>query len=124
MQLGCLPRFLRDLLLVDDAPVNIQIAQAILKDEYRLRIATDGAKGLELARTKPSPELILLDVAMPGMDGYEVCTRLKADPETRDIPVIFLTGKTDSEDETRGFSVGAVDYIHVPVVTSTGTVTS
>jgi phosphoserine phosphatase RsbU/P len=102
------------LLLVEDAPVNIQIAQAILKDDYRIRIATDGTKALELVKVRPTPELILLDVAMPGMDGYEVCTRLKADPETRDIPVIFLTGKTDSEDETHGFSVGAVDYIHKP----------
>jgi serine phosphatase RsbU (regulator of sigma subunit) len=102
------------LLLVDDAPVNIQIAQAILKDEYRLRIATDGAKALELVKAKPEPDLILLDIGMPGMDGYEVCTRLKSDPETRDIPVIFLTAKTDSEDETRGFSVGAVDYIRKP----------
>ena len=102
------------LLLVDDAPVNIQIAQAILKDEYRLRIATDGAKALELVKAKPEPDLILLDIGMPGMDGYEICTRLKSDPETRDIPVIFLTAKTDSEDETRGFSVGAVDYIRKP----------
>jgi len=102
------------LLLVDDAPVNIQIAQAILKEDYRLRIATDGVKALELVKLKPEPDLILLDVAMPGIDGYEVCARLKADAETRDIPVIFLTGKTDTEDETRGFAVGAVDYIHKP----------
>ena len=62
----------------------------------------------------PPPDLILLDVMMPEMDGYEVCIRLKADPETRDIPVIFLTGQTEIEDETRGFEVGAVDYIHKP----------
>jgi phosphoserine phosphatase RsbU/P len=102
------------LLLVDDAPVNIQVANAILKDDYRIRVATNGAKALELARMKPAPDLILLDVGMPEMDGYEVCRRLKEDPETRDIPVIFLTGKTEAEDETRGFAAGAVDYIHKP----------
>jgi serine phosphatase RsbU (regulator of sigma subunit) len=67
-----------------------------------------------MVKVTPYPDLILLDVMMPGMDGYEVCTRLKADPETRDIPVIFLTGQTETEDETRGFDVGAVDYIHKP----------
>jgi serine phosphatase RsbU (regulator of sigma subunit) len=104
----------KTLLLVDDAPVNIQIAHSILKDDYQVRVATSGAKALELAKLKPSPDLILLDIGMPEMDGYEVCERLKADPETRDIPVIFLTGKTEAEDETKGFAVGAVDYIHKP----------
>src|SRR5271155_6144897 len=101
-------------LLVDDAPANIQIANSILKDHYKIRIATSGAKALELVKVVPLPDLILLDVMMPEMDGYEVCTRLKSDPETRDIPVIFLTGQTEIEDETRGFEVGAVDYIHKP----------
>jgi CheY-like chemotaxis protein len=104
----------RVILLVDDAPENIQVAHAILKDLYRTRIATSGLKALELARTAPPPDLILLDVMMPGMDGYEVCARLKSEPATRDIPVIFLTSKTEVEDETRGFEVGAVDYIHKP----------
>lgn len=104
----------KTVLLVDDAPSNIQTANAILKDTYKIRIATHGAKALELAKLAPYPDLILLDVVMPGMDGYEVCARLKADPETRDIPVIFLTGQTEIEDETRGFDVGAVDYIHKP----------
>ncbi len=104
----------KTLLLVDDAPANIQVANAILKDDYKVRVATSGAKALELVKAKPAPDLILLDVEMPEMDGYEVCRRLKADPETRDIPVIFLTGKTEAEDETRGFGVGAVDYIHKP----------
>ena len=101
-------------LLVDDAPANIQIVNSILKDIYKIRIATSGAKALELVKVIPPPELILLDVMMPEMDGYEVCTRLKLDPETRDIPVIFLTGQTEVEDETKGFDVGAVDYIHKP----------
>jgi CheY-like chemotaxis protein len=80
----------KTLLLVDDAPANIQIANSILKDTYKIRIATNGAKALELANVTPLPDLILLDVMMPEMDGYEVCTRLKIAAETRDIPVIFL----------------------------------
>ena len=101
-------------LVVDDAPSNIRIVNEILHDSYRVRIATNGAKALELAAGTPGPDLILLDVVMPGMDGYEVCTRLKSDPSTRDIPVIFLTGQTEITDETRGFETGAVDYIHKP----------
>jgi len=101
-------------LLVDDTPANIQIANSILKDTYNIRVATSGAKALELANLTPAPDLILLDVMMPELDGYEVCTRLKMAGDTRDIPVIFLTGQTEIEDETRGFEVGAVDYIHKP----------
>ena len=101
-------------LLVDDAPANIQIVNSILKDAYKIRVATSGPKALEVVKTTPMPDLILLDIVMPEMDGYEVCTRLKADAETRDIPVIFLTGQTETADETRGFEVGAVDYIHKP----------
>jgi sigma-B regulation protein RsbU (phosphoserine phosphatase) len=101
-------------LLVDDAPANIQMVNSILKDTYKTRIATSGAKALELASQDPAPDLILLDVMMPEMDGYEVCSRLKAVSNTRDIPVIFLTGQTETADETKGFDVGAVDYIHKP----------
>jgi phosphoserine phosphatase RsbU/P len=101
-------------LLVDDTPANVQIVQAILKDSYRIRVATNGVKALALANREPLPDLILLDVIMPGMDGFEVCTRLKADPATSDIPIIFLTGQTEIEDETKGFEVGGVDYIHKP----------
>ena len=104
----------KTVLVVDDAPANIQVVNSILKDIYKIRIATNGAKALELANATPPPDLILLDVMMPEMDGYEVCTRLKGDSHTRDIPVIFLTGQTEIEDETRGFEVGAVDYIHKP----------
>jgi serine phosphatase RsbU (regulator of sigma subunit) len=103
------------LLLVDDAPANIQIANSILKDTYKIRIATNGAKALELANQFPPPDLILLDVMMPEMDGFQVCSRLKAEANTRDIPVIFLTGQTEIDDETKGFEVGAVDYIHKPL---------
>jgi sigma-B regulation protein RsbU (phosphoserine phosphatase) len=102
------------ILLVDDTPVNIQMVQAILKDSYRIRVATNGVKALALANTEPTPDLILLDVSMPGMNGFEVCAELKSSPITRDIPVIFLTGQTEIEDETRGFEVGGVDYIHKP----------
>jgi CheY-like chemotaxis protein len=102
------------ILLVDDTPANIQIALAILKDSYQVRVATNGAKALELAASEPAPDLILLDVMMPGIDGFEVCARLKASEATREIPVIFLTGQTEIEEETRGFEVGGVDYIHKP----------
>jgi len=101
-------------LLVDDEPANIQIVNSILKDSYKIRIATSGAKALDLANQAPAPDLVLLDVMMPGMDGYEVCRRLRASAQTREIPVIFLTGQTEVADETKGFEVGAVDYIHKP----------
>src|SRR6516165_8236441 len=104
----------KTVLVVDDAPANLQIVNSILKDDYKIRVATSGAKALVLVKVKPYPDLILLDVTMPEMDGYEVCGILKATPEARDIPVIFLTGKTEADDETRGFEVGAVDYIHKP----------
>ena len=104
----------KTLLLVDDEPTNIKIVNSILKDEYKIRVATNGAKALELVTATPLPDLILLDVVMPEMDGYEVCTRLKNVSSTKDIPVVFLTGQTETSDETRGFEVGAVDYIHKP----------
>jgi len=102
------------LLLVDDDSENIQVVNSILGDKYKIRVATNGVKALELVRVEPFPSLILLDVIMPYMDGYEVCSQLKTDPKTRDIPVIFLTGKTEVADETKGFELGAVDYIHKP----------
>jgi phosphoserine phosphatase RsbU/P len=101
-------------LVVDDATANLQVVHSMLKDDFKIRVATSGAKALALVKDKPQPDLILLDVAMPEMDGYEVCAILKATPEYRDIPVIFLTGKTKTDDETKGFDVGAVDYIHKP----------
>jgi sigma-B regulation protein RsbU (phosphoserine phosphatase) len=104
----------KTVLLVDDEPANIEIVNSILQDIYKIRVATNGAKALELANQVPAPDLILLDVMMPGMDGYEVCTRLNAASQTRDIPVIFLTGQIAIDDETKGFEVGAVDYIHKP----------
>jgi CheY-like chemotaxis protein len=88
---------------VDDDSENHRIVNSILGDDYKIRVATNGLKALELAKVEPSPRLILLDVIMPYMYGYEVCSQLKADPKTRDIPVIFLTGNTDVADEMRGF---------------------
>jgi len=101
-------------LVVDDAPANLHAVHSILKNDFKIRVATSGTKALELVMVKPYPDLILLDVMMPEMDGYEVCGLLKSIPETRDIPVIFLTGKIEADDETKGFQVGAVDYIHKP----------
>ena len=104
----------RTILVVDDTPGNLEVANNTLKDTYIIKIATNGARALDLAKVVPQPDLILLDVMMPEMDGYEVCIRLKSDPSTSDIPIIFLTGKIDAEDETRGLELGAIDYIHKP----------
>ncbi|QLG89188.1 response regulator [Chitinibacter bivalviorum] len=106
----------RTILLVDDTPANLAVLNALLKDQYKLRIATHGRLALELAEREPIPDLILLDVMMPEMDGVEVCRRLKANPITADIPVIFLTAKTQESDELIGFEAGAVDYIHKPLL--------
>lgn len=101
-------------LVVDDTPENLDLIRAILAQEYRIRVARDGVTALRLAG-RHRPDLILLDVMMPEMDGYEVCRCLKADPHLVDIPVIFVTGMSESEDESRGFDVGAVDYINKPI---------
>ncbi|WP_024871236.1 HD domain-containing phosphohydrolase [Tolumonas lignilytica] len=102
------------LLLVDDEPLNLQVLRQILQDEYRLLFAKDGLKALELA-AKEIPALILLDVMMPNMSGHEVCRRLKQNPETMRIPVIFVTALAEDVDEAQGFNAGAVDYITKPV---------
>ncbi|MDQ5910407.1 MAG: cyclic di-GMP phosphodiesterase [Pseudomonadota bacterium] len=103
------------LLIVDDTPDNITLLSALLKDRYRVKVATHGERALKIALTAPPPDLILLDIMMPGMDGYEVCQRLKADPQTSDIPIIFLTAKVQVEDEEKGLKLGAVDYITKPI---------
>ena len=102
------------LLLVDDEPTNLQVLRHVLQADYRLLFATDGARALQVAREQ-LPQLILLDIMMPNMDGYAVCCALKADAATASIPVIFITALNDSQDETAGFDVGAVDYITKPV---------
>ena len=101
-------------LVVDDTPTDIAVISGVLKDSFRIKVATHGKKALAIARASDKPDLILLDVVMPGMDGYEVCRHLKATPATREIPVIFLTAVTDAANEEKGFEVGAVDYIHKP----------
>lgn len=103
------------ILVVDDTPDNIQIIHGILSEKYQIRAATSGSKALQLAQILPRPELILLDVMMPEIDGFEVCRRLKRNPATSSIPVIFVTAKTDSIDERTGFELGAVDYISKPI---------
>jgi putative two-component system response regulator len=101
------------ILVVDDVPENISTLAGMLRDNYRVLFATSGADALEIVRQQQF-DLILLDVMMPGMDGYEVCRRLKADIVTREIPVIFVTALTEVQDETRGLELGAVDFLHKP----------
>lgn len=102
------------LLVVDDQPINIQVMHQIFNGHYQVFMATKGAQALDFCRRTP-PDLVLLDVVMPEMDGFEVCSALKADPATRDIPVIFVTAHTESAQETRGIEAGAVDFITKPV---------
>lgn len=101
-------------LVVDDTPTNLKLLNDLLRDKYRVKLANNGMRALELAASAP-PDLVLLDIMMPEMDGYEVCRRLKASDATRHVPVLFLTAKTEIEDEEQGFSVGAVDFIHKPI---------
>lgn len=102
-------------LLVDDTPDNLALLSNLLQDDYRVSIARGGEKALEIAASDAPPDLILLDIMMSGMDGYEVCRRLKRDPRTRNIPVIFLTAKALVEDEQKGLDLGAVDYLTKPI---------
>lgn len=103
------------ILIVDDTPTNLEVLLDILEQDYDVSIATSGDQALELLKQHPLPELILLDVMMPGLDGYQVCERIKADPSTREIPVIFVTARTDAESETHALAAGGVDFIHKPV---------
>lgn len=103
------------ILAVDDAAENLQLVTLLLKDKYRVRAANNGERALKIVSATPIADLILLDVDMPGIDGYEVCRRLKAADATREIPVIFLTSRSDVKDEQAGFDVGAVDYITKPI---------
>lgn len=103
------------ILIVDDERLNLNVLSGLLKPEYKVMAAINGEQALKAARSDKAPDLILLDIMMPEMDGYQVCKYLKEDETTRDIPVIFLTAMTQEEDETRGFQLGAVDYIHKPI---------
>lgn len=103
------------ILVIDDTPENLSLMQRLLRDLYTLKSANNGVRGLEIAQTDPPPDLILLDVMMPGMNGYEVCEQLQKNPKTADIPVIFLSARSELEDEGKCFALGAVDYITKPV---------
>ncbi len=100
---------------MDDTPANLSLMADVLDDDYQVRVANSGARALQIAQSAAPPDLILLDVMMPDLDGYEVCRLLKADPATRDIPVIFLTARNDVRDEQLGFELGAADYITKPI---------
>lgn len=102
-------------LVVDDTKENLTVVGELLRPYYRVRVANSGARALKAALTEPVPDLILLDLLMPEMDGYEVLARLRTEPLTRDIPVIFLTAMTADEDEQKGLELGAVDYITKPI---------
>ncbi len=102
-------------LIVDDERFNINLLVDLLKENYRTLVAKNGEQALKRAAGDPRPDLVLLDIMMPEMDGYEVCRRLKADPTTQRIPVIFVTAITDSGNEAKGFELGAVDYITKPI---------
>ncbi|MDD4927789.1 MAG: PleD family two-component system response regulator [Gallionella sp.] len=108
------------ILIVDDTPTNIQVLAESLRADYRVRVAGSGKAAFEIIAKVGAPDLILLDVMMPDMDGYEVCRRLKLAPETKNVPVIFVTAKADTVDEEYGLNLGAVDYIakpfHLPIV--------
>ena len=103
------------ILVVDDTTDNLDLMGDLLMDDYRVKVANSGKKALEIIQSASPPDLVLLDIMMPEMDGYEVCTILKSSEETKNIPVIFLTAKTNTIDEQKGFEIGAVDYITKPI---------
>jgi putative two-component system response regulator len=105
----------RTILIVDDSLENIDVLAGILRKDYRLKTATSGEKALRIVADGDAPDLILLDIQMPGIDGYEVCLQLKKDPATRQIPVIFVTALSSLKEEEKGFAIGCVDYIIKPV---------
>ena len=105
----------KTILVVDDTPDNLSLMSGLLRDEYKVKLANSGEKALKAVQGDNPPDLILLDIMMPGMSGYEVCEALKADPKTRPIPVIFLTAMSAPEDEQKGLELGAVDYVTKPI---------
>lgn len=105
----------KTILVVDDTPDNLALMAGLLKEEYRVKLANSGEKALAVVRGSGPPDLILLDVMMPGLSGYDVCEQLKADPATSSIPVIFLTAMTGAEDERKMLAVGGADYLAKPV---------
>lgn len=105
----------KSVLVVDDEAINISLLAQMLKGSYKVKVAKDGEKALKIAGTSPPPDLILLDVMMPGIDGFEVCRQLKAAPVTADIPVVFVTGKNDASEQAQGMALGALGYLSKPV---------
>lgn len=105
----------KTILIVDDAPANIDLLKGLLREDYRIKAATSGEKALAIAAKAPPPDLILLDVMMPDMDGYETCRRLKADPATAAIPVLFVTGRADASERALGLAAGACEYVLKPI---------
>ena len=103
-----------NILIVDDSAENLHLLIGLLSDEYKVKAAKNGLKALQIAQSDPKPDLILLDVIMPELDGLEVCRHLKSTPETSSIPIIFITSQSTPQDEVKGFSIGAVDYISKP----------
>ena len=103
------------ILIVDDTPANIDVLREVLREHYSIKVATNGTRALEIVAGPAPPDLVLLDIMMPGIDGYEVCRRMKAAESTRPIPVIFVTAIDDIENEAKGFEAGCVDYIIKPV---------
>jgi putative two-component system response regulator len=103
------------ILVVDDTPENLAFMRSVLMEDYKVKVATGGERALKIANSEAPPDLILLDVMMPGMDGYEVCRQLKLDPRTENIPIIFVTARADVDDESKGLRMGAVDYIAKPI---------
>lgn len=104
----------KKILIIDDAPENIDFLVGILKERYKIVAARNGEKALNLALSENAPDLILLDIMLPDMDGIEVCRHLKSDDATKEIPVLFITGKTDDEAIEQGFEVGGADFITKP----------
>ncbi|MBF0128209.1 MAG: response regulator, partial [Magnetococcales bacterium] len=105
----------KTILIVDDTPENLDILKGILSPHFRVQVATNGRLALKVAQSAVPPDLILLDVMMPEMDGYEACRLLKLNDRTSDIPVLFVTAKSEVEDEIKGFELGAADYLIKPV---------
>ncbi len=103
------------ILVVDDVPENIDVLSSILSENYKVKAAVNGERALKVASGETPPDLILLDIMMPGMDGYEVCQRLKENRKTKNIPVIFVTAMNQQEDEAKGLDLGAIDYLTKPV---------
>lgn len=102
-------------LVIDDSPENIALMSELLKESYKVKVATNGQRGICIIQSANPPDLVLLDIMMPEMDGYEVCRQIKLNANSRDIPIIFLTAKAEKEDERYGLKLGAIDYITKPI---------